>query len=111
MVRGDMKRCPTCGRRELRSSEANRRYWAIISLFSETPIYPDGHDKPPVFYSKDNWHLLMRKMFLGCKDIELPNGETMTIPMSTASLDVSEFSDYMTKVEVWANEHDIYLPE
>jgi hypothetical protein len=99
-----MKRCPTCGRRELRSSEANRRYWSLVHAIAERPV-------KGVHYSADTWHIWLKQRFLGSKDIELPSGKTVTIPMSTASLDTSEFSDYMTKVEVWANEHDIYLSE
>ena len=106
-----MKRCPTCGRRELRSSEANRRYWAIISLLADTPLYPDGHDKPPVFYSKETWHKEMKLRFLGAVDEKLPSGRTVLSINHSSNLDTGEFSDYMTKVEVWANEHDIYLPE
>ena len=99
-----MQKCPTCGRTKTRSSEANRRYWAIIHAISEKPVQG-------VLYSPDTWHLYCKQRFLGSRDVDLPNGKTITVPISTAGLDVSEFNDYMTKVEVFANDHGIYLEE
>ena len=64
-----------------------------------------------VHYSADTWHLWLKQRFLGSKDIELPSGKTITVPKSTAALDVGEFNDYMGQVEAWASQHDIYLPE
>jgi len=39
----------------------------------------------------------------------MPNGKTLQIPRSSADLDVSEFQDFMQKVEVFASEHDVWL--
>lgn len=62
-------------------------------------------------YSPDTWHVYMKTRYLGADDVTLPSGKVMTIPRSTANLDVAEFNDYMTRVEAWANEHDVYLDE
>jgi hypothetical protein len=62
-------------------------------------------------HSAETWHLWARSKWLGCDDFKLPSGKTLTIPRSTAGLDVAEFSDYMTAVEAWANEHDVYLED
>lgn len=98
-------RCPTCKRRHRRSTDANRRYWAIVHRVAEL-LKPQGHN-----YSADSWHVWFRSRFLGCKDFVLPNGKAFSIPHSTAELDVSEFSTYMTQVEAWANEHDVFLED
>lgn len=98
-------RCPTCKRRMVRSNEANRRYWALLHALSEK-IRP-AHN----VYSADSWHLYCKSRFLGCDDHALPGGKSMTIPRSTAGLDVAEFSDYLSRVEAWANEHGVFLED
>ena len=98
-------RCPTCRRRITRSSEANRRLWAIYHLIAER-IHPKRQA-----YSADQWHLFFKSRFLGCVDVKMPNGETFIIPNSTATLDTAQFNDYMTRVEVWANEKSVYLED
>lgn len=96
-------KCPKCGREEKRSSEANRRYWKILGLLSEKlPV--QGNQ-----FSSEAWHVWFKFKFLGAADIKLPNGKALTQPKSTANLDKGEFNEYMTQVEVWANEHEVYL--
>lgn len=99
------KRCPTCGRREKRSTEANRRLWALYGVMS-SKIRPQGKT-----YSPEQFHLYCRQRFLGSTDFDLPGGKTVTIPNSTAELDVNDFADYMTAVEALAAEHGAYLDE
>lgn len=99
------KRCPACGRTEIRSSEANRRYWALLHEIAEN-VKPKGN-----VYSAETWHLYFRQRFLGSNDVTLPNGKVTTQPNSTAKLEVADFSDYMEKVQVWAAEHDVSLEE
>ena len=97
--------CPTCLRRHKRSTEANRLYWALLHAISEKlPVQTQT-------YSADQWHLYLRSKFLGCDDMKLPNGKIVTIPKSTADLDVPEFSEYYDKVSHWAAEHNVWLPE
>lgn len=100
-----MTRCPTCGRRQKRSTQANALYWQLLTRMSEG-LAPGGRT-----YTATQYHLYYRTRFLGADDVELPNGRTLTIPKSTAGLDVSEFSDYYTKVEADAAERGIYLEE
>lgn len=100
-----MKRCPTCGRREKRSSDANRRYWALLAKLSDG-LRPDGRQFPPNAY-----HLYYKQKFMGCDDVEMPNGQVMTVPRSTADTDTPEFADYVTKVEADAAERGIYLED
>lgn len=98
-------RCPTCKRRMTRSSEANKRYWALLHLIAEK-LHPRKQT-----YSTDTWHLWAKSKWLGAEEFKLPNGVTMTIPNSTADLDIAEFSDFMTQVEAWANEHGVFLED
>jgi hypothetical protein len=98
-------RCPTCKRRLKRSSEANRRYWALLNLMAEK-MRPEGQA-----YSVDNYHRWAKIKFLGCIEHKLPGGKTMTEPNSTADLDTAEFSDFMTKVEAFANEYGVFLED
>jgi hypothetical protein len=98
-------RCPACGRREKRSSEQNKRYWAIVSELS-TNCHPAG-----ATYGIRAWHTWLKSHFLGCEDMLLPNGAVLTEPHSSADLEPEEFSDFMTKVEAWAAERGVFLSE
>ena len=98
-------RCPTCKRRLTRSSEANRRLWALLHLLSEK-LKVKGET-----YSPETWHTYLKSRFLGCEEFTLPNGKVLQIPHSTAGLDVGQFADYMTQCEVFANEHGVYFED
>ena len=98
-------RCPTCHRRMTRSNQANARYWLLLHVIADR-LKPGGR-----VYSAETWHRYCASKFLGCDEVALPNGKTLVIPRSTAALDVAEFNDYMTAVESWAAEHDVYLDE
>jgi hypothetical protein len=98
-------RCPTCHRKMTRSTEANRRYWALLHTMADR-WKPNGQQ-----FSAETWHLECKRRFLGCEETKLPSGRVFLIPNSTALLDSTMFSDYMTRVEAWANEHQIYLED
>lgn len=98
-------RCPTCKRRLKRSSEANRRYWALLHRLAEK-LKPRGQT-----YSADTFHLWAKSKFLGCADVVLPGGRTLSIPHSTADLDTAAFNEFMTAVEAWANEQGVFLED
>ena len=103
IIRAD--RCPTCRRRIKRSTEANKRLWALYHIMS-SKIKPRGE-----LYSADQWHLYCKTKFLGCDDVRLPSGKVLAMPRSTADLDTGEFSDYMSKTEAFANEHGAFLED
>jgi hypothetical protein len=100
-----VKRCPTCGRRERRSSQANARYWALLAKLADT-LRPGGNA-----YSPATLHIYYKQRFLGCDDVSLPNGKTLTIPRSTANTDSPEFAEYVTQVEADAAERGVYLDD
>jgi hypothetical protein len=104
-MRISRSRCPACGRREKRSNEQNRRYWKLVALVAEN-VKPDGHA-----YAVKAWHLWFKSRFLGCTEVQLPNGAVLTEPCSSADEDTDAFSDFMTQVEAWAAERGVFLDE
>ena len=97
-------KCPTCHREEKRSSEQNKRYWKLLSLLAQKPVQGE-------IYSSKLWHIYFKFKFLGADDIKLPNGKILTEPKGTSDLDKKQFNEYMLEVEVWCNEHNIYMDE
>ena len=97
-------KCPSCGRKKTRSSEQNKRYWKLLSLLAEKVIQGTK-------YESESWHEYFKFKFLGADDIKLPNGKVIVRAKSTTELDVSEFNEFMTQVEVWCNDRDIYLED
>lgn len=99
------ERCPQCRRKIKRSSDQNRRYWALIHLLAEK-LRPNGQQ-----FSAESFHLWAKSKYLGCTEHKLPNGKTLLVPNSTAELDVAEFSEYLDRVEAFAAERDVYLED
>lgn len=98
-------RCPTCHRLHRRSNPQNARYWLLLHAIAEK-VRPGG-----TVYTPESFHIYFKSRFLGCEEINMPNGKTLQIPHSTADLDVGEFADYMTQVESWAGERDVWLED
>lgn len=96
-------RCPTCGRRKKRSSNANRYYWELVSMVAEE-LHPQGQT-----FSKDAWHEYFKQRYIGADEVKLPNGKVMTVSHSTADLDTDDFAKYLDKVSQWAAQHGVYL--
>lgn len=99
------KRCPSCGRLETRSTQANARYWLLLHEIADG-IKPGG-----LSYSAENWHEYFKQRFLGADEMRLPNGKVVIIHRSSADLDTAEFNEYQTRVEAWAAERDVYLQD
>lgn len=104
-TRPTIKKCPTCGRRTKRTSEQNRRLWALYAMMASR-LKPGGN-----LYTPEQYHIFAKLKFLGAVEHKLPNGSTMTIPNSSADLDVSEFTEFLTQVEAWAAEHNVWLED
>lgn len=64
-----------------------------------------------VRYSADQFHMYYKSRFLGCVDVRLPNGSTLTVPRSTADLPADEFSLYLDQVQADAAERGVYLAD
>ena len=98
------ERCATCGRRKKRSTVANRRYFALVSLC--VPFVYNGQR-----WSKVQWHALFKDMFLEPVTVKLPDGRTVVRDPESNDLDADEFNAFMDKVEAWCSEHELFLPE
>jgi len=99
------ERCPACGRLKTRSTAQNARLWAILTEISER-LRVDG-----VTFSPEVWNEYMAKKFLGAEEHRLPNGELMVVRRSTSTLPEDAFSDYLDRIEEWARDRNVWLPE
>lgn len=79
-----------------RSSQANRRYWALLRFIAAS-AWVSGRQ-----YSDEIWHEFFARKFIGHEG--LPDGSVKAI--STTTLDVGAFGDYMTAIEHLA-EHEL----
>jgi len=77
-----------------RSTDQNKRLWKLLNVISDG-AWIDGRK-----FSPEAWHEQFKRQFIGVE--ELPQGGAVGI--STASLSVAEFGDYMAKIERWAYE-------
>jgi hypothetical protein len=102
-MKPEVTRCPKCGRKKRRSNPANARYWLLLHLIADK-VKPEGFS-----YTPETWHEWAKQRFLGADEVKLPNGKTYLKSHSSADLSTSEFADYMTKLETWAIERDVWL--
>jgi len=86
-----------------RTVAQNRFYWSILNACSEQLL--NGQ------YSQDIWHEWAKVRFLQTRVVELPGGHIKEIEPSTASLTVSEFSDFVEKLLQYALEKDLIWTE
>jgi len=77
-----------------RSQSQNRLYWALLRQISAV-VWIDGKQ-----YSDVVWHEYFARMFIGSSD--LPSGGKVAI--STTTLSIEEFGNYITQIEQWAAE-------
>lgn len=77
-----------------RSIEQNKRYHALLRDLSAV-AWLDGRQ-----YGPEAWAEYFKQTFIGWDD--LPGGGKRGI--STTTLSVAEFGDYMTRIEAWAAE-------
>jgi hypothetical protein len=71
-----------------RSTEQNRLLWATLNQIAEG-AWLGGRQ-----FSADSWHEFYKRKFIGCE--ELPDGSQVGI--STTTLSVGEFSDYIERI-------------
>lgn len=78
--------------KDKRSVEANKYYWTLLRFIASN-AWINGRQ-----YSDEAWHEMFKGEFLGYED--LPNGNRK--PISSTVLNVSEFADYLRKIEQYA---------
>lgn len=56
-------------------------------------------------YDLETWKEFFRQRFIGTEEITMPDGKRIERGISTTTLNVHEFSDFMTKIEEYAQDH------
>ena len=79
-----------------RSIQQNKRYWRMLREIAGVVWLPGKSGELRLFGDKA-WHEHFKQTFIGCE--ELPSGKLMGI--STTTLSVDEFGEYMTQIEAW----------
>ena len=75
-----------------RNVQQNRLYWALLREISEQ-AWIDGRR-----FSSEAWHAYFAGQYIGMED--MPGGGQT--PISTTSLSVHEFADYVTRIQAYA---------
>jgi hypothetical protein len=100
-----VRKCPTCGRTHKRSTEQNKRLWALYTELSNK-LTPGGKT-----YSPKQFHIYYKKRFLGCTDFRLPDGSVLPIVESTSDLDTADFAVFLEQVEADAAHRGVFLDD
>lgn len=79
-----------------RSTEQNKRLWKIYQVISEC-VWMNGKQ-----YSSEIWHEHFKGLYLGFEEIEMPDGELLKRPISTANLKTGDMTAYQDMVQSWA---------
>ncbi|WP_043172710.1 recombination protein NinB [Bordetella bronchiseptica] len=80
-----------------RGLQQNRFYWGAVITRIADQAWVDGQQ-----FSKDAWHEFYGRLFGICQDVTLPDGEVVTRRISTAEMNVGDFSDYCERVQAHA---------
>ena len=86
-------------RKAKRSRDQNRRYWALLNEVADTAWTPTD-DGELVQQLATWWHAFFRVTFIGIEETKLP-GRVLCEAISTTTLTVAEFTDYMNRIEQW----------
>lgn len=82
--------------KDKRSVAQNRRYWLMLRELAGM-AWIDGRQ-----FSDKTWHEHFKRELIGCEEVLLPSGATELRGISTTTLSVEEFGEYMLKIEAWA---------
>jgi hypothetical protein len=99
-----MIHCPKCGyqwRMHTRSGQQNKAYFKLIveTLAKECNT------------NKDAMHKALAGEFLGFDIVEMPGGNVISVPKSTQELTTIEFINYVEKIQRYAAENGLVLPD
>lgn len=81
-----------CKHKEKRRTLQNRLYWAVLREIAEQAMLGGKQ------FSDECWHEHFKRQFVGV--VDLPDGRTMG--ESTTKLSVSDFADYVSRVQAFA---------
>jgi hypothetical protein len=79
-----------------RSVEQNARLHAILQDIAEN-AWVDGKQ-----FDMETWKEFFRRRFIGTQEIVMPDGEIVERGVSTTTLDVHAFGEFMVKIEEYA---------
>lgn len=82
--------------KERRSADQNRLFHVLLTQISEQ-AWMGGKQ-----YDVYVWKEMVRRKFVGTEEVDLPDGTRFERSMSTAKLDVGEFSKLIDIVSAWA---------
>lgn len=79
-----------------RSGEQNKLLHALLNDIAEQATV-NGK-----YFSGETWKELIRRKFIGCEEIDLPDGSRLERGISTTTLSVGEFTQLIDQVMAWA---------
>lgn len=83
-----------------RSDQQNKLYWVYNDILSKE-----------IGYDKNELHEIIKYKFLTKEKVDENTGEVYNYVGSTAKLNKSEFADFVSELQRWANEtFNCYLP-
>lgn len=86
-----------------RTAAQNRRYWGPLL----EDIEEQARGKNGETFTREAWHEWFAEQWVPRIEMQLPDGTLRTVRMSTTDLNTKQFSDYMTRIEVWGAEHGV----
>lgn len=103
---GEVAKWPDCDveivvskKKRIRSLSVNKYYWAVVVGMVRDAFQELGND-----VDSQLTHEFLKGRFCSKEIVNENTGEVIKIPMSTADLTPSEFSDYMAKCVQFAEE-------
>jgi hypothetical protein len=81
----------------------------LHKLFTE--IAANLKAKDGEYHHKLWWKTMCKDEWLGYDDFRKPNGEVINVLRSTSDCSVEELTEFMMKVEEYANNRGVYLDE
>lgn len=88
-----------------RSVDQNKRYHAVCAEIAEQLIIRGQRFHP------DTLKEYFKGLFIGSIEVPVPDGTVKRIPISSTTLKVGEFAEYMTKIDAWATDHGVIFEE
>jgi len=88
-----------------RRLEQNKLYWKMLHAISDQLLV--NHTN----LGADTWAEFFKRRFIGIKEFTLPDGECVTLAMSSTELSVAEFTNYITMIQAWMVDNDVIFNE